>query len=179
VKTRLLTLAAAAGLVVCVLMWVRSYLPQYWMIRAHRGTLLLVFYSRDQATFIDPLRATTGTPRRPWDTVQTLNGARSWADSSAVTPRPASWRGAGFELIFNRVDLAQGYFVLGVPFWLAALALAGATAWGAVHGHRGRSRLREGHCRGCGYDLRGSSGACPECGTPPPAETPIATTGFT
>lgn len=178
-KTRLLTVAAAASLLLCILFWIRSYLPDYWIVRAHRGSLLVVFYGRDHAIYIDPEHHPSGgaAPRRRWDTEQTLNSARGWADGITITPMPASWRGAGFELIFNRVNLAQGYFVLGLPFWLAALALAGATAWGAVHWHRSRARLREGHCRACGYDLRGSSGTCPECGADAPSTIPIATTG--
>jgi len=170
VKTRLLTVAAAAVLLLCILFWVRSYLPDYWTLRPHRGSLTLVFYGRDNAIYIDPLNNPTSAVRRPWDAEQTLKSARAWADSSTMTPKPASWRALGFELIFNRVSLTQGYFVLGLPFWPAALALAGATAWGAARWHRSQTRLRHGHCRACGYDLRGSSGTCPECGTTPAGE---------
>ncbi|MHC4092819.1 MAG: hypothetical protein ACYSVY_21515, partial [Planctomycetota bacterium] len=48
-----------------------------------------------------------------------------------------------------------------VPLWvlLATVALATAILW-----YRDR-RPPKGHCRGCGYNLRGNvSGVCPECG---------------
>ncbi len=56
----------------------------------------------------------------------------------------------------------------GLPHWLIALPLA-ALAVGSIlpaAAHRWR-RWRSpgiGRCTGCGYDLRGSSGRCPECG---------------
>lgn len=38
------------------------------------------------------------------------------------------------------------------------------TTWGALRLNSERRRAEMGQCRGCGYDLRGSDGRCPECG---------------
>jgi hypothetical protein len=57
----------------------------------------------------------------------------------------------------------QGYSSLKLPLWMPAapvlliLAVIAFIRW----------RIRPGHCRGCGYDLRGTPGpVCPECGRP-------------
>jgi hypothetical protein len=60
------------------------------------------------------------------------------------------------------------FSLLELPFWvvvavLLALPLArGAAKLGRTV--RRRRRTRENRCVACGYDLRGSSGRCPECG---------------
>jgi hypothetical protein len=170
VKVRLVTFAASAALVLCLAAWVRSYLPEYSTVRAHRGSLVLLFYNRDTAVFIDPANnpALDGTrsPLRRWDTEQVLADARRWADRNTWTAKPPSWRGLGFELIFNHHNLSQGYFLAAVPFWFIALLPAGTAAWGATRWARQAKWRRENRCRRCGYDLRDSRAACPECGTP-------------
>jgi len=52
----------------------------------------------------------------------------------------------------------------GIPYWSLAL-VAGAAALLAYRPiARQRRWIRSGHCGACGYDLRGSSSCCPECG---------------
>ena len=61
--------------------------------------------------------------------------------------------------------------LLQLPFWLLAVALAGAPAFllghAAYERYRGAKRRKTGLCSHCGYNLTGNvSGRCPECGTP-------------
>ena len=62
------------------------------------------------------------------------------------------------------------YFVLGfwkviVPMWMILMVTAvPPLLWLAAPRLRRRRRARKGLCPSCCYDLRGSTGACPECG---------------
>ncbi len=53
---------------------------------------------------------------------------------------------------------------LAIPLWIPALAFAILPAISFVSSRRRRSRSKHGLCVGCAYDLRGTEGACPECG---------------
>ena len=62
-------------------------------------------------------------------------------------------------------------FVFDYLFPLTILALAGTAAGHVLLSHRRQrhretydERFRRGQCLSCGYDLRGASGKCPECG---------------
>jgi hypothetical protein len=64
--------------------------------------------------------------------------------------------------VFLDVEDGQQWEV-NVAHWLVAGMLAlGPGAWGVVWWRR--SRVSEGCCVKCGYDLRASEGRCPECG---------------
>jgi hypothetical protein len=54
--------------------------------------------------------------------------------------------------------------VLAVPYWAVAAGLLGPMTCRLIPWARARRRKR-GTCRACGYDLRGTPGRCPECGT--------------
>ena len=51
-----------------------------------------------------------------------------------------------------------------LPLWIPVLLLAIMPTRLALIGYRERRRLRRGLCASCGYDLRASTGRCPECG---------------
>lgn len=58
--------------------------------------------------------------------------------------------------------------MLSLPHWFVAAA---AFSWPAFSLFRVKFRRTRGQCTKCGYDLRGSSRRCPECGLPFPRET--------
>ena len=60
-------------------------------------------------------------------------------------------------------------FLLSLPLTIWSICALGMRV-------RRRTRWREGHCPGCGYNLTGNvSGACPECGAAVPRKTEAAT----
>ena len=73
--------------------------------------------------------------------------------------RSHEFRGFGFSWFYVFGD---GFGLVAVPWWAVVLWFAVASL-GCVLALR-RMRPGPGCCRACGYDLRGSAGACPECG---------------
>ncbi len=70
------------------------------------------------------------------------------------------WYFFGFG-VWNREQLDPTCFGVCLPQWFCALTflilpMAWLRHWKKTH--------RKGHCPICGYDLRASAGACPECG---------------
>jgi len=72
---------------------------------------------------------------------------------------------APFELAWHHPDALGGFYYLRVPHWSVLLFL---WIWlvGICLVRLRRLNLENGRCCKCGYDLRGSQGRCPECGTP-------------
>lgn len=165
----ILTLAAALLLILSLLAWFRSYLPEYLTVRMYDGSLVLYFYGRDAAIHMDPANHPSfeaggsqfRQPNRRWDTEQALSAARKFGTSSATG---SQWRILGFELIYSSPKLRWGYFVVCIPFWAITLLLAATTTWALLAVRRHRRWNAEGRCPRCGYDLRATPGHCPECG---------------
>jgi hypothetical protein len=92
-----------------------------------------------------------------------------WRYLSQSPGRPdAPWEFAGFHFVRTRDRRTpQGLISVlsvGIPHALVvvlAMLLPAATARSRL---RRRRQLRMGLCPGCGYDLRGGPGRCPECG---------------
>jgi hypothetical protein len=84
----------------------------------------------------------------------------------------------GYGYIRDPLPPGQGVVPPGVtgiclPYWFIVSAAALAPAWWLLAFRRRRviaGRVARGCCRRCGYDLRASPGACPECGD---AATPV------
>jgi hypothetical protein len=90
---------------------------------------------------------------------------------------PSFWERMGFTA--RIIDQSAGTLILGVryrvlflPSWFVVLTLLLFMAGPAVYLYRARRRRQRraaGLCEYCGYDLRSSSGRCPECGKEFPA----------
>ncbi len=85
---------------------------------------------------------------------------------------PYQWEASGFAggfrtNRFGKTSTAER--VLVTPYWfllLITMILPGLWASGARRKRIMRRRAARGLCLHCGYDLRGSIGRCPECGSP-------------
>jgi hypothetical protein len=65
---------------------------------------------------------------------------------------------------YNRWYFVHVYRSWCIPLWPLMLAFGAVLMVRVVKHVQGRQRQRHGLCERCGYDLRGSSGQCPECG---------------
>lgn len=94
---------------------------------------------------------------------------------------PAAVNASAFGFKVASGTLAVGsrrpaYHAAVVPHWAALALLVPPGVWFRNRLRTWR-RVRRGACRGCGYDLRGSFGRCPECGFVAPVPSPPRATG--
>jgi hypothetical protein len=184
VKRRLLNVLTALSLLLCaaaVALWVRSYFRSDTVhhTRMTRGDAFadITFWTLDSARGSMAVRrdcnhlprvgpATLRVTLWKWES----HGAtdRGYLGPVAAARPVVFLRRAGFEFYGARFDGADGgrsvQWRVTWPVW-AAVALTDARPLGRLCRRVRRGRYGPGHCRGCGYDLRGNeSGVCPECG---------------
>jgi len=88
---------------------------------------------------------------------------------------PVAFGAVGLEAVLNdslgpEHPLGVARLALRLVPFVATAACFAIAATGALRARRVASRLRGGLCPACGYDLRGTTGRCPECGAPSPAQ---------
>jgi hypothetical protein len=165
-KRCLLNLLTALSLLLCVAvaaLWVRSYRRCDVLVRPARAGDRACVTSEFGLLVFEWEAATPGAVQSGWEYF--------------ATPVPRRWpvrRGPAVVEAYRdtvrhfvRLPPAALYGV-AVPHWLVLLP---AAALPVRHfARRRRTRLRDanlaaGKCGRCGYDLRGTPGRCPECGT--------------
>jgi hypothetical protein len=143
-----------ALLLVILGLWWRSTLPERAFVFSRAGAVRLVFAEAEWAGgFADQAENRPAINDR-------INLLRSLARSR--------WEFAGVESIAGpgRRGGADQYRVFSLSYAYLAVPTAAASAWSLAAMRRSAARWRTGHCRTCGYDLRGGNTTCPECGTP-------------
>ena len=189
----LFTFGSAISLLVCVAtvkLWLRSYgiSDQFWWGRishgpdgqddssfyltSDRGGVCIARYGSRYPQDLLELAPNNRRPEGPY------RGRRSWM-SSGMYPyqgnrvgAPVAFRGAGFELTTGWRPNANDRYrrhtaALVVPFWAITLLTAIAPALFFLRLLRRRTLPAGARpCPRCKYDLRASSGRCPECGMP-------------
>ncbi len=140
---KILTILSLVGLLLSVGLWVVSYfylwfrLGDYY-IAVNRGALECFWYAGTYAGL-------------EWERV----------------PEGINWYGFfGFDMLLvpglYRTPHSHGFLV---PLWIPTILLSSPLWLPYIPWYRRRERKKLGLCAKCGYDLRGSKGRCPECGT--------------
>ena len=113
------------------------------------------------------------------DTGAPLEAGWRWSGTprAGIDPRPPAWRDWWFSAYFSDTirpprlpfdprGAKTRMISVGVPYWCLLLIGATVPVWRLARLLGRQRRNKRGQCTHCGYDLRGVSGRCPECGTP-------------
>jgi hypothetical protein len=177
VKRRLVTLAAAASLLLCVAtvaLWVRSFFAADNVAHfSPRGSRFNRHYLQSNRGKVVLHRYTLETPGRP---IPISNRSDRWIFGSNAPSNASDSFEGGFYFLglgYRHDSIADAKpltkatrLLLSIPYFVLALVFAAPPlAWGFRHRRsRGRALLT---CPTCGYDLRATPDRCPECGAVP------------
>ncbi len=167
----LLFVAATVVLVLALTGWVWSYAGTAYL---DQGRLLVIH--GDSGEIVDAVYTEADIHNRD-EAHARLARADGWYSlrKDVVRSTPGAYQEGfgGFGLGRLTVPGAAGaIWLVAVPLWSVA-APAGLLTFGLTLGSaRTWRRVADGKCAACGYDLRGSAGRCPECGTAPAGTVP-------
>ena len=127
-------------------------------IASHRGTITIF-----ASTLRVRPRAGNAFDRDSIDP-RFFDGVMEWITAAGRTQAQL----AGFGLWSGKIPVktAGEFACLRIPNWFLIALFAVATTRAFFRGDRRLRRLIRGLCAECGYDLRGATERCPECGTP-------------
>lgn len=100
----------------------------------------------------------------------TIDELMTWAESDDNQPREnIRFQFIGFHFYYQatQTQIAPRFdplWEVRIPYWMLLLATLLWPTWRLAVWWRQRRRRQRGQCLQCGYDLRGSGNACPECG---------------
>jgi hypothetical protein len=155
--------------------WIRStYVGEYVNIRYGRTGLWLRSEGGHALLKVSRHRSSWGRLMFAWERWRS-EGWGAFADNHEYA-NERQLRIPGLALYVEHIIVAPGhsafpddYGLAGIVVgsWLPLLLLMGWLVWLRVNDQlrRGRWRRSARHCIRCGYDLRASTGRCPECGT--------------
>jgi hypothetical protein len=164
VKRRLLTLAAAVSLVLCiatVALWVRSYFHWDGLQRTDKETLSSVLAFRGGMA-VTLVRGQVNQLNRGWE----FHSMVDWERMIERAPNKVELPGLSiaFRPRTKRPPYPNyRYLVFVVAYWLPFL-LTAALPLIRLFVHFRQSSRGENRCPTCGYDLRATPDRCPECG---------------
>ena len=172
-KRRLVTLAAATSLLLCivtVVLWIRSYWRydeagryetrddtyRTWTVRSVLGEL---DYRQSHSGPYEPALE----PERGWSYASDLvSPTQTLKAAQALPGRSGTSRFLGFGFVHNEI---WGDRVIAIPHWFIVLLFAILPALRLRAAIRSRRHGLAGLCPTCSYDLRATPDRCPECGS--------------
>jgi hypothetical protein len=178
VKRRLVTLAAAASLVLCiatVALWVRSYWAWDQVVCALRLKAQPMLIKRTEFNSNRGSMRLTRQSIGLWPSQPNLPpvGLRQWQRNSG---NPYADEGAGMTGFLIRVHREEAFeqglprnFAIILPLWIPTLASAALPVLSLARWRRKQLSKRADRCTTCNYDLRATPDRCPECGAIPAA----------